>query len=259
MAYTILNLILGAISIISFIIATWQYFESKYYQKINNQKNEQISYLLGQNLKLLQNIDKTSQQTIKHKDMNILLPKLFQSKKDYSFINSEIKREVNKGFNKLKGRLDLFKKEFKSQPKVSKRIEEIDSKIEETKNEAFENINKNSKLDNYITHDRSIKDLGELKEYIKFFEWLSKEPRRFVKEYGEIGDLINGKKEYYTYKFPEARKIVKIRGVGPSFFDFHEEFIKVEGDKIELSKLGIDLLKRMKEIYSELSKKGSPY
>ncbi|MFA5887485.1 MAG: hypothetical protein WC852_02135 [Candidatus Nanoarchaeia archaeon] len=247
---TLTEYILSGITIISFIIAVWQFFESRYYQKLNSNQTQQITNLINENQTLLQKIDRTSQQTVKHREMNALLPRLFELKQD-SFIEQKIKDGINNGFNELKDSITLVSKEMASHPQISKSVKKIDSEIEEARKKTIFNTTEDMTIEQYLTR---IKDIDELREYIRFFEWLKEEPREFVKNIGEVGSLLETKTKFITYKFPQVTNVFHLGGGVPTFFhDFQRDLIIITRNKITLSPLGLKLLDYMKNLNISLS------
>ncbi|MBI2557950.1 hypothetical protein HYW20_01400 [Candidatus Woesearchaeota archaeon] len=45
----ITNIVFGSITIVSFVIAIWQHFESRYHQKINESNTKRINQLMKTN------------------------------------------------------------------------------------------------------------------------------------------------------------------------------------------------------------------
>lgn len=241
--------IFGAATVISLGIAIWQYFESRYYQKINEYNDDRIKQLMTDNQSLLHKIDKGTEQTFKQKDMTKLLPKIFEMK-----TNSEPRGHIKKiagDLSELRKDVERVKSEFKSGSKAKKEIENIDSKIKQTERDFREVDDGSDRIDFALTF---IENVNELKDYINIFSWLAEKPRKYEIEISERSNIL-GKdpQEIVSYKILDIPKTDTYIPIG--IFAAHlKEFFNEKNKTIILSPLGEKLLRKMKIIFAEKNK-----
>lgn len=239
--------IFGIATVISLGIAIWQYFESRYYQKINANNDERINQLMIENRLLLQKIDKETEQTFEHKDMNRLLPKIFEIKSG-SEINKNIEKKISEGFTEVRKEIEKIKNDFKSDSKVQKKIENLDLKIKQAEEKTIRRTDDDHTIDFAFSQ---IYSLNDLKSHIKVFSWINAKPRKFKKETREYIKILEGRtQKYYVYRIFDMPQILS----PANFTDNYESFFNINGDELTLSQLGKRFLKEMNLLLQKYNK-----
>ena len=235
-----INIVLGLITIGSFVIAVWQHFESRYYQKINESSTKRINQLMKDNQELLQKIGKETMQTLKHKDIAKIFPNFSTKEK-----NLEIKKDINNALNPIKDDINNLKKELKSNPHVIKQLKNIGSKIQKAGDMTFNKTFEELRIESYLT---IIDDFEELKLHIGFFEWLKEYSREFIKETEEIKRLTKTIK-FERYTFPTSP--IKFKYGIPYIIKSREDLLKFDDNKATLSPFGLKILEKMKGLLKQ--------
>ncbi|MBI2557951.1 hypothetical protein HYW20_01405 [Candidatus Woesearchaeota archaeon] len=160
-----------------------------------------------------------------------------------------IKTDIDNALNPIKAEIDNLKKDLKSNPSAIKKLENIDSKIKKASSITITKTMEDFRIELYINN---LTDLDDLKQHIKFFEWLKEEPRAYNEETQEVRRLTRTI-TLKRYIFPTSDIRLEF-GIVPFISDHNKGILNFEKDKVTLSQMGLRLLEKMKEVLNKNSK-----